>query len=377
METVAMKFSISSLGLPAVLAAPLATSFAALLTGATALGTTPAEAAACGEPYTVVRGDSLSVIAQRAYGDANNYQIIYSANAAAIGPNPALISVGMALAIPCLDAPQEPSSADADAIRPVETTAQLPEPDARQIRVVVGTDWAPFTNEDQAQGGMITEIVNVALASADAKPDYKIDFINDWGAHLQPLISDHAYDFSLAWFRPNCDVVDRLGDGSKFRCNNLAWSEPLFEQLFGFYTRVDQPLPANYDDLMGTRICRPSGYAIFQLEEEGLVPPNVELDRPSSPAECFTGLAEGRYDVVALAVDTAEGAMVETGTRDLVRKNEAMDKVLTMHAVISNTHPRVDEYLAVLDNGIANIKGSQEWFAIVRRHLAEHRALTN
>ena len=68
---------------------------------------------------------------------------------------------------------------------------------------------------------------------ADGKPDYKIDFINDWGAHLRPLISDHAYDFSLVWFRPNCDVIDRLGDDSK-----LVNSAPsLFADMSAQYPR--------------------------------------------------------------------------------------------------------------------------------------------
>ena len=173
-----------------------------LTAGATVSPTqTMAQSITCGEPYTIVRGDSLSAIAQRAYRNAASFQLLYSVNSNTIGPNPSFIQEGAILNIPCLDN-VSPSTANTSVLRPAATTGALPPPQQRQIRFVVGTDWAPFTNEDQTQGGMITEVANVAMSLADGKPSYKIDFVNDWGAHLQPLISDHAYDFSLVWFRP-------------------------------------------------------------------------------------------------------------------------------------------------------------------------------
>ena len=234
------------------------TACAVLALGLTTIATTShAQAAQCGTPYTVKSGDSLSQIANNIYGSAADFQIIFSANAAVIGSNPGIIRIGSELQIPCLDDAIPESTADASAITEIETTESLPAPELDMIRVVAGGNWAPFLSEDQAQGGMITEIVNVALAGAENDPDYRIDFINDWGAHLTPLISDHRYDFSLAWFRPNCDIVDRLSDDSKFRCNNLMWSETLFEQVFGYYTRADDVAPQSYADMLGKTICRP------------------------------------------------------------------------------------------------------------------------
>ncbi|MEM6407974.1 MAG: transporter substrate-binding domain-containing protein [Pseudomonadota bacterium] len=327
----------------------------------------------CGAPYTVQAGDTLGKIADLAYDDSSEFKVIFSANSEVIGPNPGVIEIGMRLDIPCLDAAPAPSTANAGAITTEKTTGALPLPDPDTIRFVVGTDWAPFTNEDQEQGGMIVEIANVAMENADGTPDYQIDFINDWGAHLQPLIADHAYDFSLAWFRPNCDIVERLGDGSKFRCNNLGWSEPLFEQIFGYYTRTDGLRPETHEDLMGARICRPAGYAIFQLEEHNLVEPNVTMVRPVSPTECFQGLASGEIDVVTMSSDVADGIVSQLGIDEDVHFNEALSQVLTMHAVISNTHPRMQDYLDTLNSGIAKIKNSGDWFGIVRRHMVAHR----
>lgn len=60
--------------------------------------TAPPPAAA--EAYVVVAGDSLSRIAKRFYGDANDWRRIYEANRTLIGGNPDLIVPGQKLTIP-------------------------------------------------------------------------------------------------------------------------------------------------------------------------------------------------------------------------------------------------------------------------------------
>ncbi|MEO1640999.1 MAG: transporter substrate-binding domain-containing protein [Pseudomonadota bacterium] len=344
------------------------------LTAAITAGTTAtAQSVQCGADYRIQSGDSLSKLAAAVYGDAAAFQIIYSANADAIGPNPGLIRVGTRISIPCLDNVVASTAAPISQEVGVE---RLPFPDTRQIRVAQGTNWAPFANEDQEQGGMITEIANVALANSAGGTPYKIDFINDWGAHLTPLVTDHAYDFSISWFKPNCDVVDRLGEDSQFRCNNFDWTDPLFEQVFAYYTRADEPEVTAYSAFFGKTVCRPAGYATFQLEENDLKEPNITLVRPTDPADCFNDLVAGNVDVVAIAVDTGEGIMVETGTTDAVRANEQLAQVLTIHGVISKNNPQGEAMLAEFNSGLAAIKDSGEWFEIVRRHLSEFRAMT-
>lgn len=59
-------------------------------------------AAASGDSYTVVSGDSLSKIAKNHYGDAAKWHQIYEANKAIIGSNPDHIEVGQELTLPSL-----------------------------------------------------------------------------------------------------------------------------------------------------------------------------------------------------------------------------------------------------------------------------------
>jgi nucleoid-associated protein YgaU len=63
------------------------------------MATEPTNITPTGKTYTVVRGDSLSKIAQREYGDAKKWRKIFEANKDVI-ENPDLIEVGQDLIIP-------------------------------------------------------------------------------------------------------------------------------------------------------------------------------------------------------------------------------------------------------------------------------------
>ena len=248
---------------------------------------------------------------------------------------------------------------------------------ANKIRMMTGTDWAPFSNHEQEQGGMITEIVDVASRSVMDEADFQIDFINDWSAHMEPLIADGAYHFTFPWFRPNCDVKEKLGPSSVFRCDRLAWSDPLFEQIIGYYMRVDDPnKPQNHAGLLGRNICRPSGYSTFMMEEKDLVEPNVTITRPSSPTDCFEMLAAGEVDAVVIATMVGDDAIANIDTPELIEEQSQLSTIATLHAVTSIDNPNKEAQIAVLNEGIRNVRESGKWFEIVQRHLVAHARKT-
>src|SRR5688572_4001711 len=59
----------------------------------------PASTGSAGKTYVVVKGDSLSKIAKREYGDANKWRMIHEANKGLIS-DPDLIYPGQVLTIP-------------------------------------------------------------------------------------------------------------------------------------------------------------------------------------------------------------------------------------------------------------------------------------
>jgi len=61
--------------------------------------TDPVAGHSAGRIYTVVKGDSLSKIAKREYGDANKWRTIYEANSDLI-KDPDVIHAGQLLCLP-------------------------------------------------------------------------------------------------------------------------------------------------------------------------------------------------------------------------------------------------------------------------------------
>ena len=59
-----------------------------------------------GTDYTVKSGDSISWIAEQAYGDPSQWQVIYNANRRVIGPSAGDIRPGQVLFIPVLQTPE-------------------------------------------------------------------------------------------------------------------------------------------------------------------------------------------------------------------------------------------------------------------------------
>lgn len=57
----------------------------------------------CERFYTVVRGDTLSLIAGRVLGDVRAFNRLYALNRQVIGPDPATLEVGTVLRLPCAE----------------------------------------------------------------------------------------------------------------------------------------------------------------------------------------------------------------------------------------------------------------------------------
>lgn len=352
-----------------------------------------AQALACGQSYTVKPGDTLQRLTNRAYGPGKSYNLMYRPNARVIGRNPSQIEVGMVLQIPCLDGssagatapiaaqPRSAAAAPTTAVRAPAAAVVAPTaisgPLSAKLRAVTATDWAPFQNQDQEQGGMITEIMSTALENELGQDGYKIDFINDYSAHLGTLIADMAYDIAFSWFRPNCDVIEKLGEDSQFRCNNLEWSDPVFEQIIGYYVRADDTdKPQAHSDLFGKTVCRPKGYSTFMMEEKDLSPPRINFVRPSATEQCFEMLLEGSTDAVVLASTVADDAISRIGAGALVEEVPELATIATLHAVTSINNPRKAAQLEVINRGVRGLRESGKWFEIVQRHLIAHARVT-
>ncbi len=366
--------------------------------------------------YTVVAGDNLRYIARSAYGDADMYRVIYSANVDKIGAKADLIEVGVSLAIPCDPSTETAAVADPSvplatgvvdpATAPVAVVPDLPvvsagttevvaaapeavtptpaaaEPAATEppmvfpFRFVTGNGYAPFADEMLPGGGMFTQLVEMAIFRADPAIPYNMTFVNDWQAHLDALLPSGAYDLSFPWVRPDCESTEMLSASDASRCEAFVFSAPLYEIVDGFFMPADSELLAatTYTAFEGKRICRPEGYTTGVLEAAGLPGDKIELTRPISATDCFEALAAGKVDIVSIDAEVGDSAIAELGMTGDFAQNPHLMTFDSLHVIAHKSNARAVEMVGMLNEGVVEMYESGEWYEIVSSAL-ERNAL--
>lgn len=361
--------------------------------------------------YVVAAGDNLRFIARSAYGDADMYRVIYSANVDAIGAKADLIEVGVSLAIPCdprtegaaVAAPSVALTTDVvdPATAPIAVVPDLPvvsagttevaaaapdpatptpaaeePPMAFPYRMVTGNGYAPFADEMLPGGGMFTQLVEMAIFRADPAMPYNLTFVNDWQAHLDALLPSGAYDLSFPWVRPDCESTEMLSASDTARCEAFVFSAPLYEIVDGFFAPVDSDLLAatSYTAFEGKRICRPEGFTTGVLEAAGLPSDKIELTRPISATDCFEALAAGKVDLVSIDAEVGDSAIAELGLVGDFAQNPHLMTIDSLHVIAHKSNARAVEMVGMLNEGVIEMYESGEWYDIVSSAL-ERNAL--
>lgn len=345
--------------------------------GAWAALATPGEAAECGVPYTVKDTDTLTELAREVYGATNKWSLIFYANQKQFA-NSTLLEPGKQIKIPCLKAPEQAKTGPAP-------TAKRPNQPAKvevsrlggELQLLTAGDYQPFTDPALPQGGMITDIVQSSLSELQTDgggPPFKISWVNDWSSHLNPLLVRKAFDMGFPWFKPDCTRYDALDEPARFRCDKFFFSEPVFEILVLFFTARDSSFKfASDDEVLGKRICRPSGYFTFDLDKDGrnwVKDDKIVLMRPQSVDECFRLLERGEVDAVALNEFTGRAAVKKLGLSKQVVTIERPVSVLSLHVVVAKTHPRARTFLHYVNGSLENLRRSGKYDKIVDKHLS-------
>lgn len=343
------------------------------------LGGTAAWAQEACTTYKVQAGDNLRYIARAAYGDADLYRVIYDANVAVIGAKADLIEIGTELVLPCETQSAEPVAvvtpvAAAPEPAASDSSTAAPTPALRPIGFVTGNGYAPFADETLPGGGMMTQLVEMAVFRADPGISYNLTFINDWQAHLDALLPSGAYDLSFPWVRPNCEAPETLSPGDQTRCNDFVFSGPFYEIVDGFFAMRTSGLGAatKYTEFEGKRVCRPEGFTTGVLDAVGLTAATITLTRPVEATDCFRALAAGEVDLVSIDAEVGDSALAELGLTAQVEQNPHLMTLLSLHAIAHKSNQRAVDMIGQLDAGLIEMYESGEWYDIVSTALARN-----
>jgi len=343
---------------------------------------TAAEAQTCGTEYTIKEGETLAQIAARVYGNPAQWTIIFYANQDRLGTNVSLLVPGFTLRLPCVGGAQQSQPLPAIATTPAQT--QTPSEQAifissmvRRVEFLTADGFAPYTGRSLEAGGMLTQVIVAAMGvvkdEAKGRFDYGVSWVNDWSAHLRPLLLTRTFDGGFPWARPNCDTVD-LDEASRFRCQRFFFSEPLYEEITRLFVPTNSRIRTlRSEEITGATLCRTAGQPIHELDEQGrkwVKDGRVLLMRPPSVDECFRLLENGTVHGVVEGELVGHASLTTLGVVDKVRMIEQPIALTTYHVLVSKSHPHARTIMYYVNSSLETLRDSGEYDRLIERHLA-------
>ncbi|WP_300013221.1 ABC transporter substrate-binding protein [uncultured Roseobacter sp.] len=237
------------------------------------------------------------------------------------------------------------------------------------MRLLTGSDYAPFTDAAWSQQGMVTELVEAALALSPESESHDIEWLDDWSVHLDLIREKHA-DMGFPWFRPDCDTYQQ----DDARCVDFHFSDPVVDLVILLFVRADNEFAFEKDaDVSGRVLCRPAGYFTHDLDRpdrKWISNDLITLRQPATPRECFDLLMSGEVDAVAVNEFLGVQQMFAADLTEEVVPLSRPVSTQSLHVVISKTHWRGTALLYRFNAGLAKLKQTDRYTEIVSRHLS-------
>jgi polar amino acid transport system substrate-binding protein len=346
---------------------------------------TAAMAQNCGAEYKIKEGETLAQIAARVYGNPTQWTVIFYANQDRLGTNASLLIPGLSIMLPCIggaapqSAAQQPS-ATVPVQPPPSTSTDAPimiSTMVHRIEFLTADGYTPFTGRALEGGGMLTEVVTAAMniikQEAHGRFDFGISWVNDWSAHLNPLLLTRAFDVGYPWARPDCDSAATLDASAQFRCRRFFFSDPLYEVTTSLFVRNNSLITSlQSEKINGSALCLPAGQAVYELDQGGrnwVKDGKITLMRPPTVDECFRLLDNGTVEGVVTTEFAGRASLNSLGLAEKIRVLDQPVALTPLHVVISKTHPHARTILYYVNTALAKLRDSGDYDTIIARHL--------
>jgi polar amino acid transport system substrate-binding protein len=337
----------------------------------------------CGTDYVLRDGDTLADIARKVYGSASQWSVIYYANQDRLGENATLLVPGLSIKVPCIGPQAKPAAPAAVEASPVPAEGGAEQPAfhlssmLRRIEFLTAEGYPPFTGRSLPEGGLIVDLLqssmNLIKEEAKGTFDFRVSWVNDWAAHLNPLLITRALDAGLPWSKPDCAAAAALDRASQYKCQKFFFSDPFYESVTVLFLRNDGSFTFEKDEqIVGRTLCRTKGWSSNDLDKGGrnwLRDEKVTLMQPQTVDECFRLLDEGTVDAVITAELTGQAVAMELGMADRVHPANRPLSIETLHVIISKTHPHARTVLYYINSSLGRLKETGAYDAIVAKHL--------
>ena len=236
---------------------------------------------------------------------------------------------------------------------------------------------APLADEGLSDGGLITALVTTSLGAAAPGGAMPSDIELRWTkAGLPPiraLLGDSSIDISWPWEGADCERPNDLVQTSAVLCDNAVYSDPILQVVVGLFTLSDNIFRFDTDEsIYGKTICVPLDQDVSTLNGDGrnwLSEKRVAAVRRATLLDCASAVQ--RLEADAFVANDLEGRYVldRLGLAQHFKMAERPLGTRGVHAIVSREHAQASELIAAVNRGLKQLKQTDAYAAIVRRHL--------
>lgn len=311
----------------------------------------------CGKTYISKAGDTVYNIASRAFDPGLHRQLFVNVLLHRHSENGGALAEGTAISVPCavdggfeLEKDYWSGSAYQTAKVTVQTAGydQGSVESSRSVRSLFNA-----LLEGTLREGLLIASFNT-LTSRDV-------------AASQPFSAgEGAKDVSYPWLKSDCADAQRRNEAL---CSDALWSNPLFEVTSSVY--LPEGSVSTLADIGGIGLCVSDQSRVAVIQSGVLTPKMLSRMSGGSSEVCLASLRANT--VAAVIVPDIAAAAESRLNRDAPRLQKAAGVAFsdTVHAVVDSRNPNAQRILKRLNDGLAEIRISGEWYQIVLAELSK------
>lgn len=227
---------------------------------------------------------------------------------------------------------------------------------ATDVRLVTGDDYAPLTGKAMAGAGMLSQVVQAALARSGMASTLAWQPWNR--GYLMTLRGE--YDATFPYIRADARERDFL------------YSAPVYLSEQRLFSRASDALELeDLSRLSGRRLCQPLGWQL-PGEVQALIERGV-MARHSPPGltECAQLLLLGRDDLFIADLQLGRSALQSTeAPLTEFHVSTAVLSQQTMHLIVPRSQPGAEKLIEQFDQGLAALRASGEYQRLIQEAVA-------
>lgn len=227
----------------------------------------------------------------------------------------------------------------------------------KELNLVTGDDFKPWTDRSLESGGVITEIVQAVFKNINIET--QVGWL-PWKRGYQRVVTGSNNTFGTFPY-----------SYSSTRISDVYYSIPLLTSGLTIFVLKDNPTPKDYKDqseLEGLRFCTGLGYAfddfIALLEAK-----KITLLTLSNVENCFLNIKAGRADAVVLNKHVGWGMIHSLYNKEHGFRALKEHKPSVYYLVVNKDYPNTLDILNEFNKSLVQLQKSGGVDEIINRHM--------